>query len=226
MKRLLAMFLAWIVALFNSVDYATQGDMNFARGEYYTIEEAEAPDYRNLYGNTPVNSAESACSPTRFSGSGQPVRYNDNSVIHEPLTWIVNRQSIIADDSTATELDEVTYTFTDTSFILAPYTGTLGASSVTSDGHDMRLDIQIGNNSYVMLISNMDRWWCCLGKVQADQTNDKGEDVWVHTCSELYGTRFTAGQVLGKAKVGTTVTFQKKESGQYKNVTLREFFTQ
>lgn len=215
MKRLLAMFLAWLMSLTNNVSYVVQGDMPFARGDYYTIEEGESPDYRDLYGQTPVNSRETVCHPTTFSGNPSYVVYNDGKK-HNSAAWFANRVSM-----EYSKISGESYTFDDSVLIVMPYGGTLLSSSNTSDGHSMLLSCTVGENDYRIQIENMERWWCCLAKIQPDDTNALGESVWVHTCSELKGTQFPQGYVLGKAQAGTTIQVLGSDN---KPIPLQEFY--
>lgn len=216
MKRLLAMLLSLFLAVSNNIEYQAQGDMEFAYGSYYTIDEGTAPDYRNLYGTNPVASKEVSCHPTTFKGSGKFVTYSDNNQ-HLQGVWIENRTpmrySALPDGSS--------YTFESEGYILMPFTGVLRTSSATSTGHTMVLSVEVGNTEYRIDIQNMERWWCCLGKIEPDDVDVLGNPVWTHTCGELLDTQIRQGYVLGNAKEGTTVTIAKSDGSA---ATWAEFY--
>lgn len=200
MKRLLSMLLSLFMAITNNIDYQAQGDMQFMHDSYYTIDEGSAPDYRDLYGTNPVASKEVSCYPTTFKGTGKDIVYSDTNK-HMQGVWIVNRATMRYADLP----DGSSYTFEAPGYILMPYTGVLRTSSTTSNGHTMVLSLEVDGTEYRMDIQNMERWWCCLGKLEPDSTDAIGNPVWKHTCGELLDTQVRQGYVLGNAAEGTTV---------------------
>lgn len=216
MKRLLAMLMSLFLSIFNNVDYQAQGDMQFVSEGYYTIDEGTAPDYRDLYGTNPVASKEVSCHPTTFKGSGKQVTYKDeNTHIHG--YWVVNREGMSYDKLP----DGDTYTFENEGYIIMPYTGVLRTSSATSTGRVMVLSVEVGGVSYRLDIQNMERWWCCLGKLEPDDTDILSNPTWVHTCGELLDTQIRQGYVLGNAQEGTTITIAKSDGSA---ATWKEFY--
>ena len=222
MKRLLSMLLALFLSISNNVDYQVQGDVEYAAGTYYTIEEGQAPDYRNLYGSTAVASREVSCKPIPFKGTALPVIYDDNAQ-HINAYWFEGDVSKSYSELTVDE----NYTFEVTTQIIAPYSSVLLSSSQASDGQSMTVKCSVDGNDYQLQITGMDRWYCCMGRNENQKvTNTLGELVWKHTCSELQGTKFNQGQVLGKSIAGTTVikVFNYTSSDKITPCSLTEFY--
>ena len=200
MKRLLAMLLALFSSITNNVDYQVQGDVPYSAGSYYTIEEGQAPDYRDIYGTPAVASREVSCKPNPFMGAREEVTYSDGAE-HVNAYWLVGGESIAYDSLT----DDTTFVFDSDSQIIIPYTGELLSASSTSDGTSMNVKCTVNGQDYQLQITGMDRWWCCMSRNETHKVPNKyGKLVWSHTCSELQGTTFNQGQVLGKSIAGET----------------------
>ena len=222
MKKLLSMLLALFMSMSNNVDYQAQGDVPYAAGSYYTIEEGQAPDYRSIYGSQVVASREIACKPIPWKGACKSVNYTDGAQ-HVNAYWLASSDS----KNYADLSDDYTYTFDKECQIIIPYTGTLLSASGTSDGTSMVVKCEVNDDSYQLHITGMDRWWCCMGRNETQKvTNSYGELVWEHTCRELQGTSFNQGQVLGRSIAGETKVkiFKYVDGKATVACTLKDFY--
>lgn len=200
MKKLLSMLLALLLSITNNVDYQVQGDVEYSAGSYYTIEEGQAPDYRSIYGSPAVASRDVSCKPIPFKGAAKTVVYSDGAD-HITAYWFESNSNKKYEELTV----DTDYLCESSSQLIAPYACELLSSSVTSDGTSMSIKCSVDNQDYQLQIIGMDRWWCCMGRNETHKVpNVYGELVWKHTCSELQGTRFNQGQVLGKSIEGVT----------------------
>lgn len=216
MKKILAYLMSLFMAITNNIEFNMPGDLQYSRGSYYTIEEGKAPNYQDLFGSNPVAAKQTSCQPSTFKGSGKFVSYSDKAQ-HVQGVWVVNREDMRYDELP----DGDSYQFESSGYIIMPYTGILKTSSKTSTGHSMVLIMDVGNTEYRMTVNNMERWWCCLGKLEPDTTDMIGQEIWVHTCDELQGTQMRQGYVLGNAQEGTTVAISKSDGSK---VTWKDFY--
>ena len=212
------MLMALFISIFNDVDYQALSPSSFTHDSYFTIEEGESPDYRETFGAHTAAGMQKSCVSQTFTLNGKAVIYGDNKT-RQGGYWFVNGES-----KKHSELTETQFVFTSDSKIICPYNGTLHSSSKTSDGLSMEIDFNFNNNMYRMQIKNMERWWCCDGKVEHDGTDQLGKPVWIHTCAELKGTSLKQGVYLGRAIANTTTIDILDKSGN--KVDLKTFFEQ
>lgn len=221
MKRLLSMILSLFISMFNNVDYQMHDAMPFEHDAYYTIAEAEAPDYRMSFGDVTTAGRQRSCVSQLFTLNGHLIQYPTSMKGIIGGYWFVNSSSMKYD-----ELSGNSYTFETDGKIICPYDGILKTSSVTSDGRSMDILFSLGDSihdGYVMRITNMERWWCCDSKVDYDSTDQLGRGTWVHTCSELKGATLKQGVYLGRATAGNTTITIYDDSGN--KVDFKTFYS-
>lgn len=201
MKRLLAMLLALFTSIFSGVNYQVSGEKPYANNIYYTIDEADAPDYRTLYDKSFVaESNTTGCKTANYSEGQQYVIYNGVSTTHKGY-WFIANDTVVADDNIKFKTIDIGAS---DAYIICPYDATLLSTSMTNDGHSMQLRVELNGNAYNLLFENMDRWYCCMSRTNPLFDNN-GNEVWQHTSSEQKGHTFNAGNVLGRATDNTTV---------------------
>ena len=214
MKKILAMLMAMFISMFENVDYQYQAEVPFEHDAYYTVAIPEEEiDYRDLYGKQIAAGGNYSCVPTTYSVASYTVEYTDGAT-HAGAKWVVANEPKCIDDISGNE-----FMFTTDCHIICPYAGTLLTSSNTSDGTSMEIAIAVNNKNYRLYIDGMERWWCCEGKVTYDNPDNCS---WIHTCNELKGTAFKAGNCLGRALPDQT-TIKVVEDGNV--VDLKEFFS-
>lgn len=213
MKRLLAMLMSLFISMFENVDYQFHADTPFEHNAYFTVDVREEDiDYRDLYGKQIAAGSNYSCVPSTYSAASSVVNYNDGAT-RVGAEWIVANSS-----KDYSEITGDSFLFETDAKIVCPYAGTLITSSKTSNGRSMEIAINVGGNNYRMVVEEMERWWCCDGKISYD---DPEAQEWDHTCSELKGTTFKAGTCLGRATAGETkVTIYQNNDV----VPLSEFF--
>ena len=213
MKELLSMLMALFISMFENVDYQHYPAEDFKHDSYYVIEQQGEVDYRDLYGQDMVTNPLASCVPGNRAIAGcMHISDVPNTVYLSPY-WFVPQTSIKHEDIP----DDATYTFTADSLIVSPYNGTLDSYSVGNDGKTMLVKYTIQGESVTLYFENLERWWCCMGKIEPDGDS---EGTWKHTCDELRGAKFEAGHLIGRAIANeTTVTVSGADS------TLKEFFS-
>lgn len=195
MKKIFAMIMGLIMSLFNSVSYAPVEDKSITNSNFYTIDEADAPDYRELYGGVATASSLVSCKTKNFTAQGKPVNYIENKNVTYHGYWLENAITK-ADSDLPTDK---AYTFSSDTYIIMPYDGTLLTDSTTNNGHNMIVVCNVGSKSYRLKFTKMKCWYCDVGRTEPDNGN------YVHTSDNQKGKSFKAGNVLGMAKDGTKV---------------------
>ena len=213
MKELLSMLIALFVSMFENVEYQHITPEDFKHDSYYVIEDAGEVDYRALYGQDMVTNPNASCVPGNRLVKGRM------HISSAPAT--VNLSPFWLECGTTSEYTDIpesdTYTFATDCLIISPYNGVLDSYSVGNDGKTMLVKYSVQGENIVLYFENLERWWCCMSKSEPDGTE---AGTWHHTCDELRGTKFEAGQLIGRAVAGeTTVTVSGDDS------TLKEFYS-
>lgn len=210
MKRLLSMLLALLTSIFSGVNYQVNDvSKPFANGIYYTIDEADAPDYRTLYDKSFVaESNTTGCKTTNYSDGATYLLYNGTSTTYLGY-WFLSDQNAVLDDKFKVKTMDIN---TDGAYIICPYDAELRSTSMTNDGHSMLVRVELNGKSYTLLFENMDRWYCCMSRTNP-LYDSSGNTVWQHTSSEQQGHKFSAGNVLGRATSSTRVTINPSSTG-------------
>lgn len=202
MKKLLAICVSLFFCMFAGLSYTQADNKAYNEDSYYKIDVEEPPDYRTLYDKTYVaQSNTSSCKTTNFSNSGKLIRYGtvDTGI---PGYWFINNRSIGIDD--AQLLNKKIVLDTEGQYIICPFDAELISESATNDGHSMVIKVNANGEEYRLTFSNMDRWYCCMGRTNPEKDYD-GNTTWTHTCEELKGHTFKGGNVLGLTTKDTTV---------------------
>lgn len=219
LKKLLSMLLALFVALFNNVSYTATDDKDYTADSYYTVDVQEAPDYRDIYNSNATASKLNSCRTTNYSAQGRLVKYTDD--VEYKGYWFENstlkNQSDIPDDKK--------FVFTSDCYIIIPFDGELVSESNTNSGHDMIVNCNVNNNKYRLTISNMSRWYCCMGRNNVSDMYDL-DYAWVHTSVEQQGKQFKQGNVLGMGvKDKTTIVVEYlPDKGDPVAISLQKFY--
>lgn len=225
MKKFIAFIIAFIASLANNTSYTVTEDKPYTE-EYYKIDVADDPDYRQYYGTTSSVTSDTYCKVTNFSAQGKKVTGSDGYWFVNNLS--ANMMSIDANYCTEHHLNNNSskpidyYTcsgcFTDGNYIIMPYTGTLECDSKTNDCSSMTVYCTADTGvQYKLVFMNMDRWYCDIGRV---------EDPTYHTSDEQRGKKFQGGNVLGQATSDTTVKIIPIRNGaSIGTATLSEFYS-
>lgn len=219
MKKLLSLFIAFVTALMNNVGYTAGPDVQYTADSYYTVDEAEAPDYRNIYNNNAVVSKKVSCRTANYSAQGQRVQYTTDVTYFG--YWFENSVKMKEDGLPK----DKTYVFEEDGYIIAPFDCELISESTTNTGHDMIVKCTVGSNSYRLTISGMNRWYCCMGREDSVDVTDT-EFIWEHTSKEQKGKKFNGGCVLGQGvnSKTTIVTEYIPPSGEPVPINISDFY--
>lgn len=187
--------MSFLLSLTNSVAYTPVEDKSITASNYYTIDEADAPDYRELYGGVATASSLVSCKTRNFSAQGKLVNYTENQDVTYHGYWLENSK-VVTDAELPTSKS---FKFSGESYIIMPYDGTLLTDSTTNNGHSMEVLCTVGSKTYKLKFTKMKCWYCDVGRTEPD--NGK----YVHTSDNQKGKSFKAGNVLGLSKEGTKV---------------------
>lgn len=224
MKKLLALLTALFVSIFNNVEFTTTADRVYTADNYYKVDEADPPDYRDIYNFSPTASGKDNCKTANWSSNGREIKYDATTPADTTKgMWFENRVDKSISDA---ELSGHTYTFTNSGYIIAPYDCTLQSSSKTNSGHDMVVVVELDGVKYRLTFSKMERWYCCMRKSADMDANANILDyLWVHNSDEQQGKTFDRGCVLGSSISGeTTVTIVKLNALGESDTTFQEMY--
>lgn len=224
MKELLAMLLAFFTSLGTSTDFSIVADKPYTT-DYYTVDITDPPDYRTFYDSSVSASSETNCKTTTYTAQGRRVasaNFNSENDANIVGYWFANNQTFntqvmasmckehISTDKVEGE-NKVDYyeavgCFTEGTYIIMPYSGTLQSPSASTMNHSMTVFCAnpVNGQQYKLKICNMRCWYCDVGRKGAlDTTEPKGNMY--HTSDEKPGKKIPAGAVLGVATKDTKI---------------------
>lgn len=211
MKRLFALLMSVIVASSNNIGVTWGNDKMYQPDSYYMISESDLPDYRNIYEYQGANTSRKSCRTTRYTLNGLLVDYQGVDPVYRGYG---------VSDTKVFNISELDISQIDLSdgYIYAPYDCVLKSHS-TGNTNTMYISIKLNGKYYAMVIENMDCWWCDTGRTSGYTTDANGVKWWVHTCEDTYNTRFSGGEVLGKASANThIILYACDSSGNIKSL--------
>lgn len=229
------MLLAFITSLGTSTEFKIVQEKPYS-GNYYTIDISDPPDYREFFNSSTSASNETNCKTSVYSAQGKRV---EGSVGY----WIVNNQTYHIDSmagkvkghkstDTVNSKNKIDYykvskCFTEGSYIIMPYSGTLQSPSANSKNNSITVFCEHPETgvTYKLKFCNMRCWYCDIGRDGALDTSKDCGDMY-HTSDEKAGKKFPAGSVLGVATDKTyfqIVPIDDSESSMG-TATLKQFY--
>ncbi len=221
MKKLLAWLMAFVVALFNNVEYTKMDAHEYDSSKIYYLDVEEArPDYRYQRSDLDINSSEVSCRYSNYSQSAKRVQYGADQPSIKAY-WFES-PGIRLEDITDSE-KSITLT-SEGRPIYAPYDCILTTENLSAnDGTTMEVVCTIsGQERYRISISGMSKWYC--DKLRTTT----GFHTWDNPEPNGRKHTFSAGNVLGYQSSNTVIVVNSMSGGQVVDtgLTMRDFFLQ
>ena len=207
MKKLIAMFTAFLFSAFSGVAYTPPKEDMFYYGDaaYFQVPGEEGTVlykqlYQSVYGS--LDNPTERCDTTRVTESRKKWELVNDHTSADFSTLLWDPVYVTGDVTISTTDDTVTYTLSSECNIFAPTNGEIVTSHYASDyGHKMDFKSVLSDGTvYLTRIENAKCWYCCAKKTVPE------DGRYTATAGTMQGQTMRAGDMLCVGQEGTTVT--------------------